>query len=252
VAGPSVQRTGAGGSGGTAPTRCQKVHGEHSDPLVCGMRTDWVPLSASALIVGAMSLMFGSVLNPSHAGASAVETLRVVDQQGARWIAMAVLYTFASVALTLGLPSVLTLFEGRGHRVGLVGVTLFTVGAIGTCGYAMLMVFFRAMVVARAVQGSQLDAVTHDRGLTLFLVGWVACFYSGALVLAVGLLVARTTPTWVPLLLLVFVAMLPVVSHLGRVGAAAQVLAFAVSFTGIAMAAVTTENRAALERQPAF
>jgi hypothetical protein len=56
----------------------------------------------------------------------------------------------------------------------------------------------------------------------------------------------------VPSLLVVFVAMQPVVSHLGRVGMAAQVLALAVAFTGIAMAAVTGEQQRATLRQPAF
>jgi hypothetical protein len=53
---------------------------------------------------------------------------------------------------------------------------------------------------------------------------------------------------WVPLLLVVFVAMLPVAAHLGRVGAAVQVLLLAVGFTGVAMAAVTTVHEAARAR----
>jgi hypothetical protein len=214
------------------------------------MRTDWVPLSASALVIGAMSLLFGSVLNPADAGASTGETLQVVSDQSARWLAMAVMYTFASVTLTLGLPAVLSLFLSRGRRLGLTGVVLLTIGAVGTCGYAMLMVFFRALVVAGAVRGKGLDQVTADKGLTVFLAGWVGTFYGGVLVLAVALLVARTTPRWVPALMLVFVVMLPFGSHLGRVGAALQVLALAVAFTGIATAAVSVENRRLLERQP--
>jgi hypothetical protein len=39
-----------------------------------------------------------------------------------------------------------------------------------------------------------------------------------------------------------FVAMLPLSGHLGRVGMALQVLALAVSFTGVAMAAVTGDE----------
>src|SRR5215213_2133098 len=99
------------------------------------MRTDWVPLSASALVIGAMSLVLGVLLNPADAGESAAGTLRVVNAAGGRW---------------LGLPSVLTLFDDRGRKLGLAGAALFLVGAIGTCGYALLMVFFRAMVVHEA------------------------------------------------------------------------------------------------------
>jgi hypothetical protein len=216
------------------------------------MRTDWVPLSASALVIGVMSLLFGSVLNPADVGASTGETLRVVSDESARWQAMAVMYTFASITLTLGLPAVLTLFHSRGRRLGLSGVVLLTVGAVGTCGYAMLMVFFRALVVAGAVRGTELEQVTADKGLALFLAGWVGTFYGGVLVLAVALLVARTTSRWVPALMLVFVVMLPFGSHLGRVGAALQALALAVAFTGIAMAAVSAENRRLFELQRTF
>jgi hypothetical protein len=216
------------------------------------MRTDWVPLSASALVIGAMSLLFGSVMNPSQAGASTGEMLQVVNDESARWLAMAVMYTLASITLTLGLPSVLTLFDRRGRRLAMAGVVLFTVAAIGTCGFAMLMVFFRALVVTDALRGDALNDVTADPGLTLFLTGWVATFYGGVLLLAIALLVARTTPRWVPGLLVAFVAVLPVSSHLGRVGSTLQVMAFAVAFTGMAMTAVASDAVAARAQEPAF
>jgi hypothetical protein len=216
------------------------------------VRNDWVPISASALVIGAMSLVFGSVLNPADPGASSAETFRVVTEQSARWLGMAVMYTFASLTLTLGLPAVLAVFDRRGRGLALLGVVVFSVGAIGTCGYAMLMVFFRALVVTGALRGDQLEDVTKDRGLTLFLISWVGCFYGGALLIAVALLVARTTPRWVAMLLLVFVAMLPFASHLGRVGSALQVMAFAAAFTGIAVSAVARTNDETSPRQPVF
>ena len=221
-------------------------------PYPSPMRSDWVPLSASALVVGAMCLVFGSLLNPSEAGASSGETLRVVNEDSARWLAMAVMYFLASVALTLGLPSVLTLFTGKGRKLGLTALAVFLVGAMGTAGYAMLLVFFRALVVAGAVNGALLDEVTADKGLALFLQGWVGAFYGGILLLAGALVVARSAPRWVPALLVAFVVMLPFASHLGRVGTAAQVLALAVAFTGIAMAAVSGEHARDLIRRPAF
>jgi hypothetical protein len=59
------------------------------------MRTDWVPLSAGALVIGAMSLVFGSLLNPAEAGASTTETLRIVQDDSARYLAMAVMFSLA-------------------------------------------------------------------------------------------------------------------------------------------------------------
>jgi hypothetical protein len=215
------------------------------------MRRDWVPLSASALVIGAMCLVLGFLLNTAEPGASPAETFRVVEEEGARWLAMAVMFSLASLSLTLGLPAVLTLFERRGRTLGMVGLAVFTIGAIGTCGYAMLMVFFRALVFADATKASALDDVTADRGLSIFLQGWVAGFYGGILLIAVALLRSRTTATWVPWALVGFVAAFPVSSHIGRVGAAVQILVLAAAFTGIAMAAVTGDSRARMLSRPA-
>jgi hypothetical protein len=207
------------------------------------MRNDWIPLSASALVIGAMSLVFGSILNPSPAGATARQTLAVVDENSFRWVAMSVMFVLGSFMLTAGLPAVLTLFERRGRTLGMISVAVFAVGTIGTCGYAMLMVFFRAMVVAGAVRGPALNSLTNDKGLKIFLSGWIFGFYGGVLLLAIAFLVARTVPRWVPVVLLAFVVLLHFGSHLGRVGSALQVMALAVAFTGIAMAAVTGEHQ---------
>jgi hypothetical protein len=203
------------------------------------MRSDWVPLSASALVVGAMSLVCGSLVNPAGAGSSTSQTVTAVIVDGGRWLTMAVMYTFAAFALTLGLPAVLTLLERRGRTWGVAGAAVFLVGTMGTCGFAMLMVFFRALARTRDVQSSTFDKVADDRALTIFLAGWVLCFYGGVLLLAVGLLRARTTPRWVPWLLVAFVLAMPFASHLGRIGSALQVLAFAAACTGMAMSAVT-------------
>jgi len=216
------------------------------------VRSDWVPLSASALVVGAMSLVFGSLLNPSRSGESTMQTLHVVEEDGGRWLAMAVMYFFASLALTLGLPTILTLLDRRGRKVGLVGLALFTVGAVGTCGFAMLMVFFKALVSANAIVASAVDTAAKDQGLAYFLYVWIGGFYGGILLIAIGLFLSRTTPRWVPALLGLFVLVLPVSSQLGRVGSAIQVMALAVAFTGIAMAAVTGDYKRSLTREPAF
>ena len=112
------------------------------------MRTEWIPVSASALVVGAMALVFGSLLNPANGANSTAETLQAVNQQGGRWLGMAVMFFCASVAMTLGLPAILSLFTKRARKLGILGVAVFSIGVIGTCGYAMLLVFFRALVQA--------------------------------------------------------------------------------------------------------
>lgn len=202
------------------------------------MRWDWIPLSASALVVGAMALAFGVVLNPVGPDGDAVETVRTVAMADGRWLAMSVMYFFASVSLTLGLPALLTMFNVRARRFGVVAVSVFAVGVIGTSGYAMLLVFFRALVKHKAIDAGSLDSVARDVGLSVFLFGWVACFAIGALLVAIALFIARRTPAWVPLLLLVFVAMIPIAGQFGRVAQVGQVVALAFAFTGIATTAV--------------
>jgi hypothetical protein len=202
------------------------------------MRSDWVPLSASALVIGAMALVFGSLLNPQEAGAGAAQTMQVVGREGGRWLGMAVMYFGASVALTLGLPALLSLFVKRGRRLGLLAVAVFSVGVIGTSGYAMLLVFFRALVKAGALQNSKLEEVTADNGLGIFLYGWIAGFYLGLLLIALALYVAKSTAAWVPVLLAAFVALFPFTEQLGRIGQVLQVMGLAVAFTGIAISAV--------------
>lgn len=208
------------------------------------MRFDWVPLSASALVIGAMALVFGSVVNPV-ANASTAETLRSASSDSAAWLAMAVMFSLTSVGLTVGLPAVLLLLPSSGRRIGLAGVLLLAVGAVGTYGYAMLLVFFRALAVNDVVTASELDRVTEDQGLSLFLSGWVGSFYGGVALLAVALWLAGTTPRWVPVALAVFVLVVPLLDELGRWATAGQTMLLAAALTGVATEAVTRARPAA-------
>jgi hypothetical protein len=216
------------------------------------MRTDWVPYSASALVIGAMSMVLGAVLSPISGNQRAAETLRVAGQEDGRWLGMAVMYFLASIFLTLGLPAMLSLFVNRGRGLGLLAVGVFSVGAIGLSGFAMLMVFIRTLVIEDLLKGTGLDQMTDDVGLSIFLYGWLAGFYVGILLIAVALFVARKTPAWVAALLLLFVIAVPFVEYLGRVGSALQVMALAVAFTGVATAAVSDEHKRELQAQPVF
>lgn len=216
------------------------------------MRTQWIPVSASSLVVGVMALVFGTLLNPTSGGQSTADTLRVVSEDGGRWLGMAVMFFGASVAMTLGLPAILSLFTRRARKLGILGVAVFSVGVIGTCGYAMLMVFFRALVVQNALKSSALDSVVDDKGFAIFLYGWIVGFYLGLLLIAIALFVAKKTPLWVPIVMVVYVLTLPLGSHIGRVGDAIQIMALAVAFTGIAISAVSSDHRRELATDSVF
>jgi hypothetical protein len=176
------------------------------------MRVDWVPFSASALVAGATALSIGSLLMPQAEDAQ--DMLRLANHDGGQWMAVSLLYFASSVALVIGLPSILTLFDRRGLKTGLTALGVFTIGCVGIAGFAMLLVFFRALAVTGSVDPGAIDQVGSEAGLAAVLFGWVGAFYLGELLLAVALLMAGTTPRWIPGVLILHVALFPVSSFL--------------------------------------
>jgi hypothetical protein len=220
-------------------------------PYVERVRPDLVVLSASALVVGVMCLVFGAALNPAAEGSGATSAVRVATDQSERWLAMAVLWFCASVALTAGMPAILSLFQTRAHRLGTLAVVVLSVGAIGTSGFAMLLVFVQALARHGAFKVAGLETVVNDTGLAVFLWIWVTGFYLGSLLVAVALLVSHATHVWVPILLVLFVVLLPLGDVAGVVGQVIQLMALALAFTGIAVTAVSrTQEDAELGSRP--
>jgi len=208
------------------------------------MRLDWVPFSAASLVIGATALAVASLLLPSYA--EAAMTVQMAPSQAGLWLAVAVLYFFAGIMLTLGMPSILTLFRVRGARFALTAVGIFTASAAGTAGFAMLLMFVRALVMNDAIPDATVLDVTHDTGLTGFLYIWIGALVLGELLLALALLRARATPRWIPVVLLVHVALLVVAPYLPDFIGSASPLLVLVALSGLGI-------RAASERtQPAF
>ena len=204
------------------------------------MRLDWIPASAAAFVTGAMALTFGSLLMP--AGDSTADTLQVARSQDARWLAAAVILFIASVALTLGLPSALSIFERRGRGLAMVAGVVLAIGFLGTAGYSMIIVFFRAIALNAHLSGSELHGIVSDQGLTVFLYGWIAAFYLGELLLALAVLRGAAAPRWVPVALLAHVASVAVSNALPRAVSSTLVLLVAVGFAGVAIQAVSRDN----------
>lgn len=208
------------------------------------MRIDWLPFSAAALVLGATALSVGALILPS--GDTAASTLQMASNDSGRWLAVAVLYFLAAVALTLGMPSILTLFEARGARFGLTAVGIFAASAAGTAGFAMLLMFVRALVMNDAIPDATVLDVTQDTGLTGFLYIWIGALVLGELLLALALLRARAAPRWIPVLLLVHVALLAFAPYLPELIGSGSPLLILVALSGIGI-------RAAAQRtQPAY
>jgi hypothetical protein len=205
------------------------------------MRMDWLPVSAALLLTGALALCLGSFLLPSSEGTQ--DTLGIVQDQGGQWLTVAVILFIASVCLTLGLPTILTMFERRGRTLGMISGIVLEIGFIGTAGFAMLMVFFRALVVADALRENGLEDATSEAGLTAFLYVWIVGLYLGELLLGIALLRARSTPRWVPIALILHALSFPLASLLPDYLGKAMVLLLVVGFAGIAVQATSPANR---------
>lgn len=203
---------------------------------------DWLPVSAALLLTGALALCAGAFLLPSSDDDPS-DTLRIVQQSGGQWMAAAVILFIASICLTLGLPAIMTLIQCRGWRIGLVSGIALEVGFIGTAGFAMLMVFFRALVETDAIRNQNFDAVASEAGLAAFLYVWIIGLYLGELLLAIALLRARTTPRWVPIALILHVATFPLDNVLPEYLGKATVLLLVLGFAGIAIQVTTPEVR---------
>ena len=137
----------------------------------------------------------------------------------------------------------LTLFERRGMRTGLTAIAVFTLGCVGIAGFAMLLAFIRALVLEDSIDTSGLDAVVAEPGFAVFLYGWIVFFYLGELLLAVALFRARSTPRWIPALLLVHVLLLPVNNLLPDTIQSLTALLITVALAGVGISANNLHSR---------
>jgi hypothetical protein len=205
------------------------------------MRIDWIPYSAAALVLGATALSVGAVLLPSG-GDGAAATLEMAQDQSGRWLAVAVLYFLAGVALTLGMPSILTLFKARGIRFALTAIGVFTIGCVGVAGFAMLLAFFGALAKSDEIGAGAIDRASSDPGLSVFLLGWIGAFYVGELLLAVALLRGGTTRNWIPVVLILHVVLFPVSNFLPNEVQPLTVLLITVGLAGVGITAAAERD----------
>ena len=171
------------------------------------MRIDWVPYSASALVVGAAALSVGAIVVPQAGIPSS--PLWIVEEQPASWLVVSGLYLIASVSLILGLPAVLSIFDLRAARALSTG-DLFTVG---------------------------LQDLASDPGLSVILYGWVLTFALGELLLALALVQAQRVQRWVPWLLVLHVGLSPLAPLLPDPVAVAVALLVTIAFAALGIVA---------------
>jgi hypothetical protein len=203
------------------------------------MRPQWIPASAGALVTGVMALVLAQMLNPTGGDESVAEQLTIAADNANRWLAMSVLFFFSAAALLFGMPAILSLFQApRGRGLGVAGVGLFALGCLGVATLGGLMLFFRALAVGQAIQGTEMERVVAVPSFAILV---------GVLVIAVALLRARITSVWVPVALLAFLAVQLVVPVAGPLAALLGLLVLAAGFTGIAVASTAPGRHVAVD-----
>ena len=174
--------------------------------------------SASCLVIGAMALGLAAWLNPAPTGGNAAAVLEVSMARDDRCVAMATALFLGSVALLLGLPTLLSACNDRARSLGRLAVAVYAIGVLGSASYALLLLFLRGLHTRQVLRPAQLPRAVDDVSLGVGLVVWVGAFYVGLLLLSVALVRARRTAGWVPVLLVIVVAYLLFVSMTGHFG----------------------------------
>ena len=170
----------------------------------------WLPYAAAALATGGSALIMGALTLPSSRNGT--ELLSTLQADPERWLLAAAAFMFAAFALTVGIPTFLTLFAPRGRTTGHVGAVIFAFGTIGLAGYAALLILFRALTQHEVVGVRELDLLSQDSGLLVYVGAFVAAFELGVALLAVALFRARAVSRWIPVLMLAHAVTLPFVN----------------------------------------
>lgn len=167
----------------------------------------WLPYAAAALATGACALVMGAlVLQSAPNGSELVDTLTASPD---RWLLASAAFMYAAFALTLGIPTFLHMIKTRGRATAQAGALLFACGTIGTAGYAAMLILFRALVVHAVVEGQDIEALSRDSGLLVYMGAFVLAFTAGLVLLGVALLMAGTVARWIPVLMIAYAVTMP-------------------------------------------
>ena len=128
----------------------------------------------------------------------------------------------------------------------MISAIVLSFGFIGTAGFAMLLAFVRALVIADALRAGGLEDASNEAGLMVFLSVWIGGLYLGELLLGVALLRAGTTARWVPIALILHVATFPLAAVLPDWLSRATTLLLLAGIAGVAIQATSPHRRGSL------
>lgn len=186
-------------------------------------------------MIGAASLFYAAQNLPRPGGEGEVFQ-HIVDAPDGLLSPSAIILIGAA-CLTLGLPSVFTLFPDRA-RSGVVGLALMALGAMTLAGFAHQLILLRSIVDLRPLSDGDLVALMADQMQGGLLVVAYLFFFVGELGVAWSLSNGCGVPRWIPLALVAHVvtgiAALPF--DLGWLGQVPSVF-MAAAFAGIGITA---------------
>jgi len=166
------------------------------------------------------------------------QVIDAIDQQDAAWLMASASFFLASVALTMGLPAILTLIPARQQVAGMVGLWIWAIGTIGTSALAAFLILFRATVRVVEISPDDVEQLGNDPVLSLSLMFVIGAFYLGELAVAIVLLRSRAVTSWAPVLMLLHVAIGPVNQLLPAELQGLQAIVLGVALMGLSVKAV--------------
>lgn len=156
------------------------------------------------LILAPLVLALAQLVHPGQGEEGFVQTM--VDNPG-RVEAASLLVILSSVLFVPALVGVLRLMRDRGSVLGLVGVGLALIGAIGHAvwaGFEIILVWMANSEIDRAQLSAAVDGGPPSGiGFTVILLMFMAGFFLGLIFLAVGLWRSRAVPRWAAALIAV-------------------------------------------------
>jgi hypothetical protein len=205
----------------------------------------WVPWSAASLASGAVLLVLGTFSLPAS---FAVEDLtRSAQNDSGMWLLAAVAFFLAAAGITLGLPTIYWLLPPRHAAIGMVGLWIWSFGTIGAAGVSAHLVLFRAMMTRLELSVDEVELLSQDTGVLVWIWGFLGAFYVGELIVALVLLSGRTVGRWVPMLLMAHIVLTPINQSLPQVAQPLSAILTGVALMGLAVKA--SENWAEAQAQ---
>lgn len=200
------------------------------------MRTEWLALSASALVIGVTALFFGAHMTPRPTGEGNI--LRLASAEPDLWTTSAVVLFVGAVGMLFGISCMAPLVRRRGFALGITAMGCIALASVVLAGFSMQLVLMRALSLEGDVGADVLAAAMGDPLQRLLLATGFGAFYLGEVLVAWALWVARTAPRWVPFALLAHVAVVGLSLRLDVPGMTdVAALLMVAGFVGVAVSA---------------